>query len=478
MKKFFYFFAATLVAMTMGLTACDDSNGNNPSGGGGGSSNPSGDQLTPEENKEKIISVATQMIDKINPEDQREAIELVEGVYNKYQKYSFEGIESSFKDELGGLFKLPMYARRVAAGDLSAAMDLEDQVINISFEKFAAEFEADDASQSFVKKGTPSDNSVILRFLDPNGIQCEAKFWGEGKIKVLEYTYEESHEEWNDVTSQYEKVSDGMRTIHGEIPAKICFYLKHGSNEIARVEFTQELVKDDHAHFTAYARVTNISWDAALKINSTNGSASMNFNYDKDKLFGLAVNLPSYKLIPKGDLDYEEWIEKYEDEWESLIKACGGASAEIDIFSQIQLKASIKNVGAAYTEFRDLMQNSNGETDQKTQMGKICNFINSNQDNGLYYNSSVKQAEVRAQVSESEDYEGYKRYNMEAVLYFPQDKTTYSFEEYFASKPFQELMETVINLANKYIDMSPFLYDAVGGELSNPFASNDGQSDY
>ena len=56
----------------------------------------------------------------------------------------------------------------------------------------------------------------------------------------------------------------------------------------------------------------------------------------------------------------------------------------------------------------------------------------------------------------------YYRYFPEGVLYFPEDKTTYGFDQYFDRKPFTDLQYTVEDLANKYIQLSKYLYDEVG----------------
>ena len=105
----------------------------------------------------------------------------------------------------------------------------------------------------------------------------------------------------------------------------------------------------------------------------------------------------------------------------------------------------------------------------------MVKLINRHQENGLYYGSNLKQAEVVAQVARETryryDYDYYtgqyreytvNEYYPEGVLYFPSDSTTYAFEQYFNRKPFTDLQYAVEDLANAYIRLSHYLYDEVG----------------
>ena len=154
--------------------------------------------------------------------------------------------------------------------------------------------------------------------------------------------------------------------------------------------------------------------------------------------------------------DYEDWINQYSSQYEYLISQIGSADAIVDVLRSVQVKVNVNNFGTAYEQFKQLDYYSGVAREQA-----LCNLINDNQTNGVYYNSETKQAEV--QMTMSQDY--YGDYYAEPVLYFMQDGSTYAFEQYFDNAFYSELMQMVEDLANAYIKISDLLYNAVGGEV-------------
>lgn len=554
MKKQFLF-AAVFVALTISFSACDQAmngggNGDNGNGGGGGGT---GTELTPEQTKDKLMNIANGVLNTFNTEDQKAAIRLFDGLYDKYQNYSYDGFEEHYEHRYDEIFRLPQYAKGVLAGTKRSTQI--DGAYTFSFAGESAIWEADDANRTWVYKGKASDNSVIFRAKDKNGVMCEAKAWGEGNEKSYSYTWEEKHWEYpknyvnenaltygyatgyyngqyhefyvnqglgwyySDYSSNYSnyyvtygaidgaslsyaecyingnywscyydgygfyyndynnghEVVDGTRTVTGVLPASIHFSFKQADNEIIRIDFTQEMIKNNHAYFTVDARVVNIRWNADFKINSTNGSFATAFYYGNQSLFSAIAHLPSYKLIDKqDDQTYERWIEEYEERYDELLRKIGSADGMVDINGQAQYRLNVSNFGYAY---RDIKKLDDQGVPTNTQDGaqRYCNAINEAQENGLYFNSDVKQADIRMKVMAEErtgwNYDPntgqetpytYTSYFMEPVLYFPSDRTTYAFEEYFDRKPFTDLQYSLEDLANAYIRLSDWLYGEVG----------------
>lgn len=527
MKKFFIYAVAALTAMVMALPACKNDNPTDPTDPGTNPDKPSETKvLTPEESKDKLMDVAKRTIGTFKTDDQKNAIELADGIYEKYKEYNYDEVEQYF-DRYDNLFRMPRYVKNVLSGKATAA---SAEIIAFSFESESVIFEADEKTRTWKNLGKASDNSIIIRCTDKAGNPCEVKFWGEGKTKTYEYTYEEYHWErpkvyvnnsevtyaecsidyewhslyydgrwyytqYNYVTEREEKVyvnlsqcdyvyaynnmhdlyydaerdqffywdweneyrvSDGWKTYQGTIPAKIIFTLKQNSTEIIRFELEQELVKNDHANISLSVKVTNLTWTTDIKIGSTSGSFAYDFRYNGDRVLGAAANLPSYKLIDKTDeMSYEDWLRQYDERYDELLKNIGEATGLVDVLGEVQIKAKINNVGYAY---RDLKKQDGYSTRSRQSVEDFCRIINENQDNGIYYNSDIKQAEVRVQVS-GDDY-GY--FEPEGVLYFPADGTTYAFEQYFDRKPFTDLQYALEDLVNSYIRLSPFLYNEVG----------------
>lgn len=186
----------------------------------------------------------------------------------------------------------------------------------------------------------------------------------------------------------------------------------------------------------------------------------------------MIANLPSYELIDKDDQQsFEEWMDLYMDRYEELLRQVGNADVMLDFNGLLQFKAGFKNVGSMYSELDQLTD----ESKEAAQRG--CDIINDGLENGIYFGSEFKQAEMRLQVASREEEEWYYdddgqqhvrtyvEFYPEPVLFFPQDETTYSFEQYFDRKPFTDLTKTIEDLANAYLKLSKALFDYAGGEV-------------
>ena len=450
MKKYFLLAAAMMTALTMSLSSCGDKNKADDTqeqqNSGAGNKVEDG-LLTPDQSKDKLMSVAKMFAGKFKTADQKAVAQLADNLYGKYESYDLGEFEDHYKDRYDALFAAQRYTSNVLNGRATPL----DRSYVFSFSGESAIFEADDATRSWVYKGKASDNSLILRCKDNSGQQVEAKIWGEGEEHHLEYSWTEE---------------GTVHTAKGELPAKVCFTLKQGNTEHIRVEFTQEMLKNNHAFLATNVRIANLNWNADVKVYSDHASCAFKFVCGSETLLSAAADLPSFRLIDKKDSQtYEQWIEEYGDRYEEILKSIGAADAAIDILGWVQLKAKIDNFGYLY---RDALKYK-FESRDRSEIAGMVESINSHVSTGIYYGSDIKQAQVIAQLGRDRSYEYYDGveresywYSPEGVLYFPQDKTTYAFDQYFNRKPFTDLQYTVEDLVNKYIKLSQYLYDEVG----------------
>lgn len=446
MKK--YLFMAMMAAVALSFNGCKDGPSNN--GGkdkeeGGGEINKEAitEQLSPEATKEHLMKIANGLIGKFNTNDQKAALQLMDGMIEKYEDYNWEPFEDYFETRYEDLFAAPRYMRAVLRGE--SPVPAMNHAYTFSFAGESMVWEADDANRTWVNKGKSSDNSIILRAKDKSGTMCEAKVWSEGTTKTYEVTWIENGEN---------------HTATGIIPEKVHFTLTQGSKLIASADLKQDMQRNNHATFNIEAKVVNLRWTTDLDIRSTNGSFGVAFYYGEEKIMSALANLPKYKLIGKDNStsadSYEDWIEQYEDQYDNLLREIGSADAIVDIFGMAQCKINITNGGQAYGDISNL---DKGGVPTYTQQGaqQYCDIINAAQTNGIYFNSETKQADVRMMVTQH-----YGDYEPEPVLYFPSDGTSYEFEQYFDRAPFTDLQQSVENLANNYIKISSWLTNNVG----------------
>ena len=115
----------------------------------------------------------------------------------------------------------------------------------------------------------------------------------------------------------------------------------------------------------------------------------------------------------------------------------------------------------------------------------MADWLNKNLQVGVYYNSPVQQAELQMEVvlkgladSHPADVvidvvEEYafraaknKIYTTNWVLYFPQNGTTYEFEDYFTTVAFGSLLDMINHLAENYAKLLE--YNGIGAEDAQP----------
>lgn len=418
-----------------------------------------GDALSPEGTKEKLMEIAKKMVNTFQTNDQRDFIEIADACYTKYESYSWEGFEDYFERTYDPVFDdgrnyaserpnpvapyVGMLYRVARVVEGKAAPTNINYIFSFEQDNFV--FEADDANKKWNYIGKSGDNSAIVRFKDAQGRACELKAWREGSSKTYKYTW----------------VEDGQQhTIGAVLPEKVYVRLTCAGVQRAQLAFTQELQKNDHAYLTFGVNLINLAWNIDMKINSTHGSCAFEMKYGDQPYLSAAVNLPLYELIGKrDDQSYEDWAEQYADRYDELIKKIGAADGLVDILGQMQIKVKSNNVGYAYRDFMNWDKNYSHSSSTRESVRAFCSCFNDNNSNGIYFNSDVKQAEVRLQPMYDES---YNQYEPEGVLYFPADGTSYGFEEYFVRKPFTDLQYMVEDLINKYIRLSQNLFGEVG----------------
>ena len=264
----------------------------------------------------------------------------------------------------------------------------------------------------------------------------------------------------NDWENEYRVYEGNTHTVTAILPAKMCFALKQGSTEISRFTVQQDFEENDHANFSIDAKFANLSWTTDLNVTMTSTSFAFAMYYGSQLFFSGAANAPSYELIARGANEkYEDWADRYVDRYDELLKKIGPADGVFDLFGKVQIKAKTDNWSYAYRDWMAWEDDYDGRFRTKESVKKFCSIFNDNATNGLYYNSDVKQAELKVITSYDEIEETY---SPEPVLYFPEDGTSYGFEQYFNRKPFTDLEYMVEDLVNDYIRMSKSLYDAVG----------------
>ena len=452
MKKTNLFVALVLIVSACVISSCKEPLNNDPTGGLLPEPKDTMAVLSPDDQKNYLVEVGKQLINTFNPEDQRAAVELADELYSKYQNYDWEAIGEEFEDELDDIYSTEfesffgMPRRMIDAINGKKKVSLEDKEILLTLSKFGRVIEFDDKNKT-VKITKTNDPSITAIFSDAKGTKCELKVWGEGKEIEGSYTYEDGHWDYN----YDEWVSDGKRTIRVKVPRTIKMHLKHGSNSLISFTFNWDSNIKDYVNTSLNLQVINLVFAEETKVSTTEASAVFSFSYGDKGLIAAAVNLPKYELIDwEGGKDIteeegENWLEEYDDKYKSMLGKVGKGEVKLDIFGKVQLRGGVTDGAAlvdAYYNWGDKYYN-----DEQDECQDLCDLLNKYIYLSVYYNNTTtEQAKLLMQV-----YEDYYGYDIEPIMYFPQDETSIAVMTYFNSSKFLGLVDLVEELANSYI---------------------------
>lgn len=450
MKKTNLFFAFVLMTSACLISSCKG--GDDPTGGL--LDDPKGTMgvLSPDEQKDFLVDVGEELINTFNPNDQKEAVELADELYYKYKNYDWDAIGEEFEDELDDIYSTEfesffgMPRRMIDVINGKKKVSLENKEILLTLSKFGRIIEFDDKNKT-VKITKTDDPSVVAKFSDSEGTKCELKVWGEGKEIEGSYTYEDGHWDYN----YDEWVSDGKRTIRVKVPRTIKMHLKHGSNSLISFTFNWDSNIKDYVNTSLNLQVINLVFAEETKVSTTEASAVFSFSYGDKGLIAAAVNLPKYELIDwEGGKDIteeegENWLEEYDDKYKSMLGKVGKGEVKLDILGKVQLRGGVTDGAAlvdAYYNWGDKYYN-----DEQDECQDLCDLLNKYIYLSVYYNNTTtEQAKLLMQV-----YEDYYGYDIEPIMYFPQDETSIAVMTYFNSSKFLGLVDLVEELANSYI---------------------------
>jgi len=256
-------------------------------------------------------------------------------------------------------------------------------------------------------------------------------------------------------TNIEEEPFDGSeaRTITVELPEKVHFTLKEGDQVIISFTQTFDMVENDHYIVSSENTIANLTWAQSMNVTYESATASVAFKYGDKTLISATVNVPSYEMAKKQSGDtYGEYGERIADRWESLLNSVGQITTKVNLNNRVQVVARVSNMGDLYNAYLDWEDDFGSRNHMSYAAAKaLRNIYNSYCLAGLYYNSEVLQAQMAFDIfasgSESGDYE------MEPVIYFPSDDTSYSYGQYFSERRFGSIIDLTEDVANNYLKL-------------------------
>lgn len=405
-----------------------------------------------------------------------------------------ESIELRFKNQMGDSCTAILAGR-------GEAMELEFDVPTDSV-----------ASKTWVEKEGYEDRLLVyfeeqinhgygryVSFYDEDGVLLFCNYYETGQVIPAHYDYKVV------VTNgyyEYEYYTQPQKVV---LPANITFFLKEADVEHIAFEMNLDVEKAVHVKYDMNLRVANISIVNNLSVSGKDALVDFAVTIDDEPLISAKVVLPALVLLDKSsDESFIDWWLEYairDDRWGSVedveenknynhplerVKT-GFVIAEIDFLNQMQIKASSRDVVGLYRGMNKI-DSYFSEKDGADYYylwydynKAMADWLNKNLQVGVYYNSPVQQAELQMEVvlkgltdsypadAVVDTVEEYalraaknKTYTTQLVLYFPQNGTTYEFDDYFTTVAFGSLLDMISHLAENYGKLLE--YNGIGAE--------------
>ena len=413
--------------------------------------------LSPMEQQAKLNSVATDFLNMFKPKEQRDLIELLTYLADKYEDYDFGPIYEHYEKNLPFLRQLARGVRKVVDENLThnLAMEVYD------FPRFTGIFEANDEKRTWEYLGESDD--IELRFKNRNGDLCEAVLSASGEEIEMEietptdsvvsqkwveypgyedlqlvyvparmnddYTvfvvfydengiwyssqyygpYEEipAHYEYQwFLTNGYYEYEYYMQLNKVLLPSNIKFSLKEADKEHVALTMNFDIEQKKYAKYDMDLRVANFSVVNNVSVSSSDAHAIVVAKVSDKPLLSVKVSLPSFVLIGKSDEEtVRKWFEDNKEKGELIEQfRTEFVFAEVDVINQLQLKASSPDLLGYYRGVNKLdsyYMEKEGETDLLSYTYTYdynqakADWWNKKLQVGLFYNTPVQQAELQ-----------------------------------------------------------------------------------
>lgn len=405
---------------------------------------PNGDKLlSPGESKRYFESVATDFMNKFNPDDQRDLIDLIRYFSDNYgdlwepEEWNLDDYcEPEMRSRAKGYFTPKRMLEAVGRALRTRNFPMLTRAANdvYDFKRFSGIYEP--GNTRWVKTG--DSNDIVFRFKNRSGEQCEVKATGSG--------------------SEWKATSDGKEV---RVPENVRVTFNEGSRQHVSANVVSSFNKNAHTvKSTVNVTVANVKVVAETDGNDSRIKGNVRCEVSGETLVTADAQINGRNLCNIDYLrDLFERMDSYDDEvcdaaYDEFCKLVSTGTGNVDVMNRLQVKANVSKVynvieaGGGYYDSDDY----DNKATAKNLCQKDCDVLNANIVNGIYYSGSAKQAQLWFQPCfyEEEYYAQYWEWYPSAALRFASDGSLYSFEDYFGNSNFLSVENAFTSLIDSY----------------------------
>lgn len=422
MKKLLFGFAAFSLA-TCAMTSCSSDDEKNDLDIPGGSGTM--EEYTPEESKEFLEDVATQALNMLNPNDQKEVIDLCGYFSEEYG--DLELPDNFFSQEYDSPMTKTFFSgleKALGSNDGSALTRVAvDYAYDINFNNYRGIYEPG----TYQWEKVASSDDVIFRFKNASGQNCELKATGSSNTYDTTVTWTEDYYYDQETTE-----------INLTVPAEINIYLTSGDSQLLSAKVISDVsFENKKFNINADVNVANISVKAVTSgnDNKVNETLAMSVN-------GTPYITSTGYLSGNHLFDIQYWNDYYngEDEEKIFNEMFKNGEATVTLLNQV-------SVDLIYT----WVQGLSGlwfDYDDDYDYEKYISILNQAFKANVRYNNTTTVQATLAWEVERDEYDSYYA-EIVPVIKFTSDNSTYYFWQYFDNS-FNGVETLFNNVVRKY----------------------------
>ena len=391
--------------------------------------------MTPEESKKFLEETATTALNMLNPEDQKDVIQLCSYFLDNYgdldlpENFEVEEETRSFLNEF-----FSESANAIASADPSyLTRAAVDYVYNIDFENFKGIYQP--GKYEWEKIG--DSNDVIFKFTGITGQNCELKATGSSNYYDTSFEWTDEDYYYGSDTSQY--------NFH--VPAQVNVTLSEGNTKLATCQVNSKVNFASH-NFTVdcQVKVANITAEAKTEGNDSKVTETATTTVNGTKyIYDYAVATGSHLC----DIDfYNKNFGNNSDYATAFSQMFSQGEATVNVLDKVSVDGTIQYTYALYDALGLY-------ADSVVEAEAYVALLNNNIKGQVRYNNTTTVQATIGWSYTAEKYSWGTEYQIEPQLIFP-DGTSYYFTKYFETG-----FSGVENLWNSLTKKYEAIWDAV-----------------
>lgn len=421
--------AAAVVMAAMTASCGDDKN--NPDGPET-PDEPSGEMevMSPTRSKEFLEATAREFLNKFNPADQQDFIRLAAYFEDQYGDLELpESFEDAFYSPASFIKGL---SRGIAAGNPSmAASAVAGYTYTIKFDDYKGVYTP--GVHSWEK--TDESDRIIFKFTDAQGAAAELHVAASADVDEVTLTIPE----WEYDYDSYDEYKVDY-TYNIFMPHQMNITLTDNGRTMAAAKTTTSIDTKGHkVSAVVEARVCNLELSASAKADDNRVTQAASF-----KVGGDVVVNNTAEANGKNLCDISAW-EKFGDIVDNgndeaaadyLTGMLKDGAAKVNVLGKVQLTANAKLdrqlIEALDSDFDNYEYSS--QDDALKACKRACGVVNDRLNAYFCYNNTTtRQGLLVSQPKLYDEGYGYWWFEVEPVIKFESDGTTYSFSDFFGT---------------------------------------------